>query len=206
MPAPLELRPRSVGPWPMNTYALVCPVTNQSALIDPGADPETLIDMLAGTTPVLILITHTHPDHIGALEEMGQKLGVPVLAHAGPYVRPITPDRVIAGGEVIQIGQGAVQVYATPGHTSDMLSFAVEGGNDIVVGDTIFAGGPGRTWSAADFQTTLHTLRDVVLRWPNEAICHPGHGPSFRLGDKRAVIEAFLARDHGEFFGDAAWE
>lgn len=202
----LQLRTRSVGPWPMNTFALVCPVTSQSALVDPGADPETLLAMLADTTPTLILITHSDPDHIGALKEMRVRLNVPVLAHPGPYVRPITPDRTIGDGEVIRIGQGMVRAYATPGHTADMLSFAVEGGSDIIVGDTIFAGGPGRTKSAADFQTTLQTLRSVVLHWPNGAVCHPGHGPSFQLGDKRAAIEAFLARDHGEFFGDAEWE
>ena len=49
------------------------------------------------------------------------------------------------------------------------------------------------------------TLRAVVLRWPDEAVCWPGHGPSFRLGDRRAAIEAFVARDHGDFYGDATW-
>ena len=74
------------------------------------------------------------------------------------------------------------------------------------LGDTLFAGGPGRTWSTDDFRTTLRTLRDVVLSWPDDAVCHPGHGPSFRLGDRRGAIEGFLARDHGEFRGDAEWE
>jgi len=62
------------------------------------------------------------------------------------------------------------------------------------------------TQSAADFQTTLGTLRNVVLAWPDETICYPGHGPSFRIGDLRPAIEAFLDRDHGDFFGDATWE
>ena len=63
----------------------------------------------------------------------------------------------------------------------------------------------GNTRSSAAFQTTLHTLRAVVLAWPDDSICHAGHGPSFRLGDKRAAIEAFLARNHGDFHGDATW-
>ena len=49
---PLELRHRHVGPWQMNTYALVCPTTNQSVLFDPGADPEILLEMLAGASPL----------------------------------------------------------------------------------------------------------------------------------------------------------
>ncbi len=75
----------------------------------------------------------------------------------------------------------------------------------IIVGDTIFEGGPGKTWSAAGFARTLQTLGTVVLAWPDETICYPGHGPDFRLGDRRALIETFLAKDHCAFFGDATW-
>jgi hydroxyacylglutathione hydrolase len=203
----VEIRTRSVGPWPMNTYALVCRETGQSVLIDPGADPETLAAMLAGTTPVAILITHTHGDHIGALDEMRARLGVPVLAHGGPHWQGMTLqiDRALGDGDTVTVGRSTLRASFTPGHCPDMLCYAVEGEPTIVVGDTVFDGGPGRTGSPERFQETLRTLREVVLRWPDEAICYPGHGPSFRLGDRRAAIEAFVARDHGDFFGDAEW-
>lgn len=206
--AALELRERSVGPWPMNTYAIVCPETGDSVLIDPGAEPETLQAMLAGTNPVAILLTHTHPDHVGVLDEMRALLNVPLLAHAGPHHNDmqLNADRVLADGDTIKVGNGRLRAYATPGHIDDMLSFAIEDDQRIVVGDTLFEGGPGRTWSPEAFRTTLKTLRDVVLAWPDDTICYPGHGPSFRLGDKRAVIESFVARDHGDFYGDATWE
>ena len=208
IPPPMELRSRAVGPWPMNSYALVCPETRQSVLIDPGADPEELIAMLAGTQPIAILLTHTHPDHVGALDVMRERLGVPLLAHPGPHFQgmALATDREIADGEIINVGAHALKAYYAPGHIADMICFASVGGNDVVVGDTLFEGGPGHTSSPSDFQTTLRTLRQVVLPWPDDTICHAGHGPSFRLGDKRAAIEAFLARDHGDFHGDATWE
>jgi hydroxyacylglutathione hydrolase len=202
---PLELRQRQVGPWPLNTYALICPETNASVLFDPGADPDVLTEMLAGSTPVAILLTHTHGDHIGALDEMRGRLGVPLMAHPNAQGRSIVADRWLNDGDRVAVGAHSLRVYYAPGHIDDQICFALEGDHRIIVGDTIFAGGPGRTNSPANFQTTLQTLRTVVLPWPDESVCYPGHGPSFRLGDIRADIERFVQKDHGDFFGDAEW-
>lgn len=206
----MELRTRSVGPWPMNTYVLICPTTGESVLIDPGAEPETLGEMLGESQPVAILLTHTHPDHVGALEEMRLRLDVPLLAHPGPHHGGMELDttRHLDAGDTVKVGEHTLRVYHAPGHCPDQICFAIESDGDgqrIIVGDTIFEGGPGKTWSPEQFQQTLRTLRDVVLRWPDDAICYPGHGPHFRLGDKREAIKAFIARDHGDFYGDATW-
>lgn len=207
--AKMELRERQVGPWGMNTYALICPATGESVLFDPGAEQETLQTMLAGSTPIAILLTHTHPDHVGALAEMRQLLNVPLMAHPGPHhddVADLQADRWLNDGDTVQVGEHRLHVYYAPGHIGDQICFAIEDDNRVIVGDTIFEGGPGKTWSAEGFRTTLRTLREVVLGWPDDTICYPGHGPHFRLGDKRAQIEGFLARDHGDFYGDATWE
>jgi hydroxyacylglutathione hydrolase len=201
----LALRQRQVGPWPMNTYALICPETNASVLFDPGADPDVLTEMLAGSTPVAILLTHTHGDHIGVLDEMRKRLGVPLMAHPNAQGRTIVADRWLNDGDRVAVGAHSLRVYYAPGHIDDQICFALEGDHRIIVGDTIFAGGPGRTSSSANFQTTLQTLRTVVLPWPDETVCYPGHGPSFRLGDIRAAVERFVQQDHGEFYGDAEW-
>lgn len=202
---PLQLRHRQVGPWPMNTYALICPTSGASVLIDPGADPDTLATLVADSKPVAILLTHSHPDHVGALDEMRQRLGVPLMAHQQATAHGIQSDRVLVDGDTVQIGDHRLRVYYTPGHIDDQICFAIEDDTRIIVGDTIFAGGPGKTWSVEGFQTTLATLRNVILAWPDETICYPGHGPSFQLGTRRAQIEAFLQQDHRGFYGDAEW-
>jgi glyoxylase-like metal-dependent hydrolase (beta-lactamase superfamily II) len=192
----------------MNSYGLVCPATQQSVLIDPGAEPETLLEMLGDSDTLAILLTHSHPDHLGALEELRARLEVPVMAHPGPHFEGMTlaADRWLNHRDQVRVGQHTLRVYHTPGHIPDMLCFALENDPRVLVGDAIFEGGPGKTWSAEDFQTTLQTLREIILSWPDETLCYPGHGSSFRLGNQRAAIEAFLDQDHGGFFGDASWE
>jgi glyoxylase-like metal-dependent hydrolase (beta-lactamase superfamily II) len=205
----LQLETRAVGPWPMNTYALICPHTNQSVLIDPGADSDVLREMLGSSQPVAILLTHTHPDHIGALDEMRQKLNVPVMGNDGPHEplgKDVGLDQVLRDGDTFTVGMHTLRVYYTPGHIGDQICFALQDDHRVIVGDTIFDGGPGRTWSSAGFQQTLQTLRSVVLAWPDETVCFPGHGPSFRLGERRADVERFLQKDHGDFHGDATWQ
>lgn len=202
----MELRTRHVGPWGMNTYALVCTETGQSVLFDPGDDADDLTAMLAGTQPIAIVLTHTHGDHVGALDEMMARLDVPLLAHTGPHLRQLDKTRSLTTGDTVTVGNHTLRVQEAPGHIADHICLIIEGDNRVIVGDTIFDGGPGRTWTTGQFQTTLKTLGNIVLAWPDDTVCYPGHGPHFRLGDRRTDIEQFLSKDHGDFFGDATWD
>ena len=205
----LKLNTQQVGPWGMNSYVLICDQTKESVLIDPGGDPDKLNVMLANSKPAAILLTHTHIDHVMALEAMLDQLDVPLLLHAGEHAAdfqmPDCEHSFLADNDSFIFGAQTLHVRYAPGHIGDQICFLIDGEQRIIVGDTIFAGGPGKTWSTEGFQQTLKTLKNVVLPWSDDSICYPGHGPSFRLGDIRPQVEAFIAKDHGDFFGDAEW-
>jgi glyoxylase-like metal-dependent hydrolase (beta-lactamase superfamily II) len=189
----------------MNTYALICPETKQSLLIDPGADPDTLMAMLTGSAPSAILVTHAHQDHIGALEEMRVQLQVPVYMHPADSPMGVTADIWLTDGQTLTLGKHAVRIIHTPGHTPGMVTLMLPD-HRAIVGDTIFKGGPGRTWAPTYFMMTMETMRNTVFQWPDETECFPGHGPSFRIGEERPAFEAFLQRGYSaDLCGDVTW-
>ena len=203
----LILHTVEVGPWPMNAYVLVCPDTRQCAVIDPGADSQRILEKTAGGEVVAILITHAHPDHTGALEEVRYATGAPI------YVNPLeatsdrlTYDHPLAEGMLIQVGKFQLQAITTPGHTPGMTCFNLGDGR-ILVGDTIFKGGPGRTGSAGDFSRTMQTMREVVFTWLDETEFYPGHGLPGKIGQERPAFEAFVARGwSADLCGDVTWQ
>ena len=197
----------TVGPWPMNAYIVIDKTTNTSAIIDPGADADRLLSQVEDSRVAAIMITHGHADHVGALAAVKSATKAPV------YINPLDAakfeldyDHPFENNQVIPIGEQRLRVIHTPGHTPGMTCLDLGDGR-ILVGDTIFVGGPGKTWSSDEFTTTMHTMQEIVFTWPDETRFYPGHGPSGTIGEERPAFEAFVARGWSRnLYGDVTWE
>lgn len=197
----MKVHTMSLGMLETNCYI----VENDRAVlvIDPGAEPERVINQIrAINKPVTaILLTHTHFDHIGAVDELCRQFDVPLYAadkekywltnsefngsqkysaYGMPeiIVRQI-PKVLVKGSRTI--GTFQFDVYETPGHSPGSLSFVFD--DFAVVGDTLFKEGIGRTdLKEGNLQSLIHSITEVLFRLDEQMIIYPGHGPKTTIG------------------------
>jgi glyoxylase-like metal-dependent hydrolase (beta-lactamase superfamily II) len=189
----------------MNTYVVIDPEANACAVIDPGADAEAILALAGDAKVEKILLTHGHGDHVGALETVKQATGAPVYLHPLDHERfGVAYDIPLEDGMVVEVGNLRLRAVHTPGHTPGMISLIID--HRVVVGDTLFVGGPGRTSTPEDFAVTMRTMQEIVFAWPDETEFYPGHGPSGVIGQERPAFNAFVARGWpADLSGDVAW-
>lgn len=204
---PAKLLKEEVGPWPMNTYVILDPGSDASAIVDPGAEAGKILKLVEGTQVEKILITHGHFDHVDALPDVKSATGAPVYLHPAEAEKfGLKYDLPLSHDQTITLGNLRIRAIHTPGHTPGMTCLDLGDGR-IIVGDTIFVGGPGKTWSPQEFEATMRTMQEIVFQWPDETIFYPGHGPSGKIGDERPAFESFVQRGWPhDLHGDVTWE
>lgn len=202
----LELRTLPVGEFGTNCYLLLCPSTTRSLLVDPGADPDTVLSLSEGTQVTHIVLTHGHFDHVLALDPVREALGVPVGIHPlDAAAFDVEADFDLQDGMRLRVGRHVVRVVHIPGHTPGGVALRFD--QRAVVGDAIFPGGPGHTDSPEALQTLLLSLQRSLFAWPDDTTFYPGHGDPATVGIVRPAFQEFLSRPRSaDLCGDVTWE
>src|SRR3954454_14432736 len=193
----------SVGPMDNNAYLVTCSATGETLLIDAANDAETLLDLIRRHAPrlSLILTSHQHFDHWQALEAVSEAPGAPPASHevdAEPL--PVKPDRFLAHGDTVQIGQLTFDVIHLRGHTPGSIALALDGPatggvTHLFTGDCLFPGGPGRTTNPEDFDSLMTGLETRVFDvYGDNTVVYPGHGDDTTLGEDRPRLAEWRER------------
>ncbi|HUU51717.1 MAG TPA: MBL fold metallo-hydrolase [Candidatus Heimdallarchaeota archaeon] len=199
------IRKIETAPYGTNAYILVCQVTQECVLIDAPGEAVKIIGEMEETNPKLILITHSHFDHTGALRELKDSLNIPVAAHPDDSDRlPLTPNIDLNDGESVSFDNINLEVLHTPGHTPGSLCFIYD--RYLFSGDTLFPAGPGRTSTPAAFEQIVKSLKEKIFPHPENTLIYPGHGASTILKKEKEEFAVFSSRTHPlNLCGDVLW-
>lgn len=193
----------AVGPLQANCYILHDPEQESALIIDPGDEPEAILEALRGARVQRILLTHAHFDHIGALERVRAETGAPVFIHEAesrwlmdPWLngsaafglgQPVIcqpADGYLVHGDVLDFAGRRFTVAHTPGHSPGSVSFIAD--RLVISGDVLFRSSIGRTdLPEGSLPQLLDSIARHLLSLPDDTVVLPGHGPATTVGLER---------------------
>lgn len=190
------------GPLATNAFLVIERESGQALIIDaPPESLEAIAVQVEATSalPVALVITHGHWDHVADTAALRDRFNVPVLVHALDQPRleqpshdevpSVTPDRLLAEGDVVELGAVAFTVMHTPGHSPGQVSLYSAEDGVLLGGDTLFPNGYGTVEiPGASKEQTVETIRRLV-QLPDDTLVLPGHGASTTIRMERRWME-----------------
>jgi len=200
----------TVGMLSTNCYIASCPDTKEAMIIDPGLDfsyeAQPIYDHIkeAKLKIKFVINTHGHEDHVKGDTVFQEKYNVPICIHSldAHFIEiarnPKFPSIVLDEGTFLQCGGEVLKVIHTPGHTPG--SICLVGERLIFTGDTLFAGGIGRTdfpgGSIIDMNKSLKKLTSL----PDYLLVYPGHGETSMIGEEKRTNPFLNNKSENRFF------
>jgi hydroxyacylglutathione hydrolase len=207
--APLEIHTIVSQPFAENTYVVWRQGRNDVLVIDPGLEPELILDFLRAErlTPAAILNTHGHGDHIGGNEALKSAYpNVPLIIGvndarmlsdaeanlSAPFGLPIVSppaDRLVREGDIVDAASIRLEVLDIPGHSPGHVVFVCREDPIVVFGgDVLFREGIGRyDFPGSNGPLLFQGIQTKLFALPEDTLVYPGHGPHTSVGhEKRA--------------------
>ena len=195
----LQVQMIPVGMLETNAYLLTDTATGKTAVVDPGVAQSDLmqaIQKIGVENVTAILLTHGHYDHIGGVAAIQKETGATVYigeqdgefpsrsslnldAMLQGRLTPFTPDVLLQDGDTVQLGETALRVLHTPGHTAGSICFVADG--VLLSGDTLFHGSMGRTDFPTGSPAKMMESLQRLARLEGDYAVYPGHGPESTL-------------------------
>ena len=195
-----------LGPFSTNCYIVGSESSRAGIIIDPADDAKTILDRVKGLELdiKIIILTHGHIDHVGALKAVKEATGAEMAIHTDDakslrglrgwlqsflvpgltYPLPPPPDRLLKDGDSINVAGLSFKVLHTPGHTPGGICLLGEG--IVFSGDTLFNYGIGRTdLPGGSYNQLLESIRTKLMTLPDDTIVYPGHGPETTISAER---------------------
>ena len=137
---------------------------NKTIIIDPGDEASKIINVAKNKNVVGILVTHHHPDHIGALKEIEEYYNLK---------------------ETKEVESFDFKVINTSGHTKDSVSYYFPKEKVLFVGDFLFLNSIGRTDLPTGSDIEMQASLELISKYPDDVIVYPGHGEATTLGHEK---------------------
>lgn len=193
-----------IMPFGTNCYLVASNQTHEGMVIDPAGDGARIMTNIEelGLKISLVVVTHTHRDHIGAIRSIIESTRAHLAVHTAEaqtlqgFTRrnlsefapglevPPAPDMLLNDGDTLTVGDLVFQVLHTPGHSVGGICIA--GYGVVFSGDTLFNMGIGRTdGPGGNFNQLISSIRGKLLVLPDQTVVLPGHGPRTTIGRER---------------------
>jgi hydroxyacylglutathione hydrolase len=168
----------------VNAYVVFDPKTKEAALFDTGADCSPALQFIKANDlkPKLILLTHTHPDHIADLPRLKAATGARAYVS---QLETVEGAETFSEGRTFQVGRLEIETHQTSGHSAGGITFVISGLSKpvAVVGDAMFAGSMGG--GGVSYTDALGNNRKKILSLADETVLCPGHGPLSTVGEEK---------------------